>query len=156
MFCVSDEWKIQHINVKAAFLNEDIDRDVFVYHAYNFLAEERRGTVCKQQKAFYGLRQAPLQWFKKLSDYLIKEANFYLLSSYNSVFMKHGDGATILILANGDDFLYLRSKFTVFDASAWEFLDFFDGCAELLEWYLGVNFTASSDFIQVCQKSYIQ
>lgn len=33
LFCLSNSWSVHHVDVKAAFLNGDIDRDVFVYHS---------------------------------------------------------------------------------------------------------------------------
>ena len=61
-------WTTRQVDVKAAFLNGDIDRTVFVAHPTNLPPDMKQNTYYKLEKALYGLHQAPLQWFQKLRD----------------------------------------------------------------------------------------
>lgn len=55
LFCLLDGSEVLRIDARAAFLNRNIDRDVFAYHPNNLPADELNATVCKKPRALYGL-----------------------------------------------------------------------------------------------------
>ena len=55
-------WATRQVDVKAALLNGDINREVFVSHPTN-LPDMMQNNYYKLRKALYGLHRAPLQWF---------------------------------------------------------------------------------------------
>jgi transposase InsO family protein len=77
-----DDWVIEALDVEAAFLNADIEEEVFVEIPEGFLPtdftdqaashETRRLNVAKLLKAAYGTVQAPRAWMKKFSDVLLE------------------------------------------------------------------------------------
>lgn len=144
------------MDAKAAFSTGGNDRDVFVYYPYNLSYDPKRSTVHKLCKVLYGLRQAPLQFFKKLTDYLIQQSKLQLPSSDSAVFVKKIDRALIIILAYVDDFLLFENTALALDTAIPEFLTHFDGSTEPLERYLRVHFNINFDFVQLSQASFIQ
>lgn len=153
--CLSKGWVARHIDVKAAFLNGDVDRDIYVRHPFNVPAELKSHTVYKLLKALYGLRQAPLQWFSKLEKVLTLELCYKQLQSDNAVFQKHMNSTTILILAYVDDLVFLSNSRARLQSEIDQFLKHFEGKSEQLHWYLGVQFKIYNDFFIISQKSYI-
>lgn len=58
--CLPNGWDARHVDVKAAFLNGDVDRNTYVRHPYNLPKEMTRNDIYKPLNALYGLRQATL------------------------------------------------------------------------------------------------
>jgi hypothetical protein len=47
------------MDVKKAFLNEDIEEEVYIEQPDSFMIHEKESHVCMLKKALYGLKQAP-------------------------------------------------------------------------------------------------
>ncbi|GJR36922.1 retrovirus-related pol polyprotein from transposon TNT 1-94 [Tanacetum coccineum] len=62
---------IYQIDVKTAFLNEDLQEEVFVSQPEGFEDPEHPTHVYRLKKALYGLKQAPMVWYDTLSKFLI-------------------------------------------------------------------------------------
>ncbi|KAH9090111.1 hypothetical protein Ae201684P_014863 [Aphanomyces euteiches] len=58
------------LDVKTAFLNGDLDEDIYMEQPERYQVEGKTHLVCKLNKSIYGLKQAPRQWNKKLNDHL--------------------------------------------------------------------------------------
>lgn len=63
-------WEVHHMDVKTAFLNGDLQEEVFVEQALGFAQPGQEHKVYKLHKALYGLHQAPRAWNEKLDDQL--------------------------------------------------------------------------------------
>ena len=57
-------------DIKSAFLYGDLQEVIYMQLPKDF---ETNGKICKLKKAIYGLKQAPQQWFKRLTDFLKSE-----------------------------------------------------------------------------------
>ena len=64
-------FKLYQIDVKCAFLNGVIDREVCVEQPPGFENKEFPNHVFKLSKALYGLRQAPRAWYERLNTFLL-------------------------------------------------------------------------------------
>ncbi len=53
------------MDVKTAFLNGDLDQDVYMEKPEGFVDPKRHDFVYKLQKALYGVKQAARKWFAK-------------------------------------------------------------------------------------------
>ncbi|GJV39904.1 retrovirus-related pol polyprotein from transposon TNT 1-94 [Tanacetum coccineum] len=62
---------IYQIDVKTAFLNEDLQEEVFVSQPEGFEDPEHPTHVYHLKKALYGFKQAPRAWYDTLSKFLI-------------------------------------------------------------------------------------
>jgi hypothetical protein len=52
-------WAVHHMDVKSAFLNGELEEEVYVEQPPGFVAAGHEAKVLKLNKALYGLRQAP-------------------------------------------------------------------------------------------------
>jgi hypothetical protein len=60
------------MDVKSAFLNGPIKKEVYVEQPLVFENEEYPNHVYKLHKALYGLKQAPRAWYECLRKFLIE------------------------------------------------------------------------------------
>jgi hypothetical protein len=52
-------WVVQHMDVKSAFLNGDLQEEVYVEQPAGFIVVGKEHKVLKLKKALYDLHQAP-------------------------------------------------------------------------------------------------
>ncbi len=65
------------MDVVTAFLNGDLDQDIFTSIPEGFKNSSNSNKVCKLQKSLYGLKQSPRQWYAKRHSYLVDELGFH-------------------------------------------------------------------------------
>ncbi|GJT42925.1 zinc finger, CCHC-type containing protein [Tanacetum coccineum] len=65
------------MDVKTAFLNGDLDEEVYMNQPQGFIMPGNENKVCKLIKSLYGLKQAPKQWHQKFDEVVL--SNGYLL-----------------------------------------------------------------------------
>jgi hypothetical protein len=50
-------WEVHHMDVKSAFLNSDLQEEVYVEQLAGFIVASKEHKVLKLRKVLYGLRQ---------------------------------------------------------------------------------------------------
>ena len=63
--------KLYQMNVKSTFLNEIINKEVYVEQPLGFESNEFSNHVYKLNKVLYGLKQTPNAWYERLSTFLL-------------------------------------------------------------------------------------
>ena len=63
-------WELDHMDVKSAFLNGDLQEEFYVEQPAWFVIANKEHKVLKLRKALYGLHQAPRAWNAKLDNTL--------------------------------------------------------------------------------------
>nr|GEU89263.1 hypothetical protein [Tanacetum cinerariifolium] len=64
---------IFQMDVKTAFLNGDLKKEVYLSQPEGFVDQDNPSHVYKLKKALYGLKQAPHAWYDMLSSFLISQ-----------------------------------------------------------------------------------
>jgi hypothetical protein len=64
-------WEVHHMDAKSAFLNGELQEEVYVVQPVGFVVKGAEHKVLKLKKALYGLRQAPRAWNVKLDSCLL-------------------------------------------------------------------------------------
>ncbi|MCO5560568.1 hypothetical protein L7F22_014183 [Adiantum nelumboides] len=89
---------LPQMDVKSAFLNGDLQEEVYVEQPPGFEEVKHKSHVCLLKKALYGLKQAPRAWYQKMDTFLLSidfkrthvDSNFYVL--------RHDGNICILVL----------------------------------------------------------
>ena len=53
------------MDIKTAFLNGDLNEEVYMMQPEGFVANDSDTLVCRRKKSIYGLKQASRQWYLK-------------------------------------------------------------------------------------------
>jgi len=70
---------VQQMDVKTTFLNEELEKEIYMDQPDGFVANGQERKVCKSSKSLYGIKQAPKQWYEKFHRALTL-ANFVVMS----------------------------------------------------------------------------
>ncbi|KAL0549968.1 hypothetical protein IC582_014463 [Cucumis melo] len=102
----SKDWKLWQMNVKNAFLNGELDQDIYMEQPKGFEDKILHDYVCKLRKDLYGLKQAPRAWYGKIAEFLV-ESGFAVASADSSLFVKAQDSKVVIILVYVDDLIII-------------------------------------------------
>ncbi|GKD14612.1 zinc finger, CCHC-type containing protein [Tanacetum coccineum] len=86
---------IHQMDVKTAFLNGDLEEEVYMNQPQGFIMPGNENKVCKLIKSLYGLKQAPKQWHQKFDEvdlsngYLLNQADKYVYRKFDETGLKH-------------------------------------------------------------------
>nr|GEU41407.1 zinc finger, CCHC-type [Tanacetum cinerariifolium] len=96
---------IHQIDVKTAFLNRELEEEVYINKPLGYVMSGNENKVCKLIKSLYGLKQAPKQWHQKFDEVVL--SNSYLLNQANKCIYSKIDGSSkeVIICQYIDDML---------------------------------------------------
>ncbi|KAF6515608.1 hypothetical protein HZS61_004349 [Fusarium oxysporum f. sp. conglutinans] len=109
------DWEIEQMDVSTAFLEGDLDEDVFIempeglveyfeQHPEDCPSDFSSEKICKLLKSLYGLKQAPRQWQMKLKKTL-ESLGFRQIMSDTAVYKNPATG--VIIITYVDDLLIM-------------------------------------------------
>ena len=96
------------MDVKFAFLNGNLEEEVYIEQPEGFFLWENNDYVCKLKKALYGLKQAPRAWFSRLDSYL-KQQGFKRGATESNLYLKIKDKNMIIVVVYVDDIIFGRN-----------------------------------------------
>ena len=71
IIAASKGWKLYQLDVKNAFLNGELEEEIYMEQPYGYVHTKYSNYVCKLKKALYGLKQGPRAWYAKLVESLM-------------------------------------------------------------------------------------
>ncbi|PHU26689.1 putative polyol transporter 3 [Capsicum chinense] len=63
--------EIHQMDVKTAFLNGELEEEIYMEQPEGFVVPEKENKVCKLIKSLYGLKQTPKQWHAKFDQTML-------------------------------------------------------------------------------------
>ena len=179
------EMEIHQLDVTTAFLNGDIEEDIYIEMPEMFqeileemvaenqhkkqdykeeekdaelmLEEARKGDkVCRMKKAIYGLKQASHQWHKKFNE-ILKQLGFEPLSSDICVYVSRRNTDTMLVATYVDDILLFSTNLEWMSEFKQDLKQNID-VKDLgnVSYCLGLEFRRENGKMKISQKTYIQ
>nr|GFB40761.1 ribonuclease H-like domain-containing protein [Tanacetum cinerariifolium] len=97
---VSRQWPIHQLDVKNAFLNDDLSETVYMHQPPGFVDNRYPHHVCPLQRSLYGLKQAARAWFQRFAGYAT-QAEFYHSRCDSSLFI-YRQGSQIIGSLNNE------------------------------------------------------
>ena len=96
---------LYQMDIKSAFLNGEIEEEVYVKQPPGFENPKKPNHVYKLRKALYGLKQAPRAWYKCLTKFLL-EKGFEIGKIDSTLFTKRVNGELFVCQIYVDDIIF--------------------------------------------------
>ncbi|OAE23571.1 hypothetical protein AXG93_4316s1020 [Marchantia polymorpha subsp. ruderalis] len=149
-------WTIAHLDVKTAFLNGDIEEEIYVQPPPGFESPTHPHHVYRLKKVLYSLKQAPRAWYHKVDNYLTTQGLRKSTTDQNLYF--HEDNGLLILLILYVDDVYLTGNNLPHIARLWTEIQTAFKMTDLgtLSHSLGIEFLISHDGIRLTQRQYIE
>ena len=112
--------ELHQMDVKTAFLNGDLEEEIYMEQPEGFVVSGEETKVCKLIKSLYGLKQSPRQWYftfhKVISEY------GFVANDYDHCVYSFRDGSRFMILSLYVDDILLMGNDTSMILSLKEWL----------------------------------
>eukprot|EP00253_Pinus_taeda_P010058 PITA_10058 len=99
------EFKVFQMDVKSAFLNGDLEEEVYIEQPNGFILRNDPNPVCRLKKALYGLKQAPRAWYYHLDKYLHQQG-FSKGSAHSNLYIKIENDKLLILVVYVDDIIF--------------------------------------------------
>ena len=100
------DYEIWQMDVKTAFLNGNLEEDVYMIQPEGFVDPKDAGKVCKLKRSIYGLKQASRSWNLRFDD-SIKEFGFIKNEDEPCVYKKVSGSTIVFLVLYVDDILIM-------------------------------------------------
>ena len=104
-YACSKDIKVYQMDVKSAFLNGELEEEVYTEQPEGFQLSENEDYVCRLKRALYGLKQAPRAWYSILDRYLLQQ-NFKRGSADSNLYIKQENNKILIIEVYVDDIIF--------------------------------------------------
>jgi hypothetical protein len=125
IYAIYHGFKLYQMDVKSAFLNVQIKKELYVEEPPGFKSEEYPNHVYKLHKALYGLKQAPRAWYECLSDFLI-ENGFTIGKADSTIFTRKMGKDLFVSQIYVDDIIFGFNNKLFYDAFSIIITDMFE------------------------------
>jgi hypothetical protein len=149
-------WGVHQMDVKSAFLNGELEDEVYAAHPPGFIIDGKEHRVLHLSKALYGHKQAPRAWNTKLDTYL-SGLGFTKCATEHAVYGRGTSSSRLLVGVYVDDLIITgsdRQEIARFKQEMQELFAMSD--LGLLSFYLGIEVRQSGDGISINQSAYPQ
>lgn len=147
---------IHQMDVKTAFLNGELDEEIYMDQPEGYVVKGKEHNVCKLVRSLYGLKQAPKQWHEKFDKVMLSN-DFLINNADKCLYYKSDGGSCVIICLYVDDMLIMGTNLEIvnetksFLASSFDMKDM--GTADVI---LGIKITRTADGISLSQEHYVE
>lgn len=155
-FAAHKNFKVFQMDVKSAFLNGELEEEVYLEQPPGFIDPELVDFVYLLFKSVYGLRQSPRCWYETLSVFLI-ESGFTRGVIDKTLFYKNVKNDLILVQVYVDDIIFGSSNERLCEKFAKLMQDKYEmSMMGELSFFLGLQISQRKDGIFICQSKYVR
>jgi hypothetical protein len=146
--------EVHHMDVKSAFLNDELQEEVYVRQPQGFVVNGQEHKVLRLVKALYGLKQAPRTWNVKL-DQTLRALGFINSNSEHAVYARGHGTSRLLVGVYVDDLIITGSDITEIATFKLQMQGQFKmSDLGLLSFYLGIEVQQRQNGICISQAGY--
>ncbi|KAG8491054.1 hypothetical protein CXB51_014208 [Gossypium anomalum] len=148
------DWHLTQLNVKNAFLNGELNDEVYMDFPPGF--KESKGQVCKLKKSLYRLKQSPRTWFNRFAKAMTSR-NHIQRQADHTMFYKHSEKGKCCILIVYVDDIILTGDDSSEIVRLKEFLGTEFELKDLgnLKYFLGMEVAMTQTGISISQRKYV-
>ncbi|KAM1470398.1 hypothetical protein ACFX11_041122 [Malus domestica] len=148
-------WKLYQLDVKSAFLNGELQEEVYVDQPEGFVVNGREDKVYKLHKALYGLKQAPRAWYGEIDSYFAKCGFEKSLSEATLYTKTRGEKDILIVSIYVDDIVYTGNNQDMLDEFKEDMKEKYEmSDLGLLHHFLGMGIIQTESSIFIHQKKY--
>ncbi|KAL0322288.1 UNVERIFIED_CONTAM: Retrovirus-related Pol polyprotein from transposon TNT 1-94 [Sesamum calycinum] len=148
--------EIHQMDVKTAFLNGELDEEIYMEQPEGFVVPGQEKKVCRLVKSLYGLKQAPKQWHEKFDRTMLSNG-FKINECDKCVYVKSTQHSFIIVCLYVDDMLIMGSNRDIILTTKKMLTKHFDmkdmGLADVI---LGIKISKTSDGLALSQSHYVE
>lgn len=148
------KWKLFQLDVKSAFLNGELEEEIYVEQPLGFEEKGKEDHVLHLHKALYGLKQAPRAWYNRIDEFFRRE-NFKRSDNDHALYTKETDGKLLVVCIYVDDLIVTgddENMVEEFKATMKEEFEMSD--LGQLNYFLGMEIEQSQGEIRLSQEYY--
>ena len=154
-FAAINKLEIHQMDVKTAFLNGELEEEIYMEQPEGFQAPGNGNKVCKLVKSLYGLKQAPKQWHEKFDNVMISN-DFKINECDKCVYVKNTTKGYVIVCLYVDDMLIIGSNNYMITSTKNLLMSKFDmkdlGVADVI---LGIKIERTPEGIFLSQSHYV-
>ena len=142
------------MDVKSAFLNGELEEEVYVEQSLGFVDPKFPNHVYRLDKAFYGLQQAPRAWYETLAQFLLESGFTRGTIDKTLFYLNHGKDL-LLVHIYVDDIIFgstngkLCERFAKLMQSRYQM-----SMMRELSYFLGLQVKQNDEGTFICQSKY--
>ena len=151
---VNLEWGLWQMDVKNAFLQGELEDEVYMLPPPGLEHLVKKGNVLRLKKAIYGLKQSPRAWYNKLSTTL-NGRGFRKSELDHTLFTLNTPSGIVVLLVYVDDIIITGSDKEEIQATK----DFLKSVFEIkdlgeMKYFLGIEICRSKEGLFLSQRKY--
>ena len=110
-----NNYEIHHMDVKTAYLNGELDHEIFMEQPEGFVDTQNPTYVCKLQKSIYGLKQSARCWNSAIDNFL-RTNGYTSFDADECIFIKEVDGNFVVQGIYVDDLIPISNHVPMLEA----------------------------------------
>ena len=119
------DMEVHQMDVNSAYLNGDIDADIYMVQPEGYVDPNHPNKVCKLLKSLYGLKQSARCWNKKIDNYL-KSEGYTPSSADPCIYVRSKEGKIVILALYVDDNVIMSNSKKLLEAEKTKLSQRFD------------------------------
>ena len=154
-FSSFQNFKVYQMDEKSAFLNGDLEEEIYIEQPDGFILGNDPKLVCRLRKALYGLKQAPRAWYYCLDKY-IHQQGFTKGSADSNLYTKIDNDKLLILVVYVDDIIFASNEEAMSQNFALVMQKEFEmSLLGELTYFLGLQVQQNKDGIFLSQTKYL-
>jgi len=109
---VAMDLEIHQMDLKTAFLNGELEEDIYMDQPQGFVQDGKEHLVCKLKKSLYGLQQSRRAWYQCIDMFFTHEG-YSRSQADHSLYIKQTSENLLIVIIYVDDLIILASNVSI-------------------------------------------